>query len=45
MNKLRRAGQTTDGNITRLMSFALWITKATDTRSEYETLIVLQQQQ
>jgi len=31
----RRAGQDTDDNITRRMSFSCWITKATDTHSEY----------
>ena len=35
-----RVGQTTDFNIKRRMRIACWITKATDTHSEYVILIV-----
>ena len=35
MGKYRRAGQATDFNKIRRMRFARWITKATDTHSEY----------
>jgi hypothetical protein len=34
-----RTGQATDGNIILRMRFACWITKATDTHSEYLMLI------
>jgi hypothetical protein len=34
-----KAGQVTDDNITRRVRFARWITKATDTNSEYVILI------
>jgi hypothetical protein len=34
------AGQATDGNIIRRMRFACWITKATDTHSQYVMIIV-----
>jgi hypothetical protein len=40
-----RAGQATDDNIIRRMRFAFWITKATDTHSQYIILIVFPQQQ
>jgi hypothetical protein len=33
-----RTGEATDGNIIWRMRFACWITKATETRSEYEML-------
>ena len=39
MEKYGRAGQATDDNIIRRMRFACWITKATDTHSEYVILI------
>jgi hypothetical protein len=37
--KYGRAGQDTDDNIIRRMCFACWITKATDTHSEYVILV------
>jgi hypothetical protein len=40
-----RDRQATDDNIIRRMRFACWITKATDTHSEYVILIPLAQQQ
>jgi hypothetical protein len=40
-----RARQATDNNITRRMRIACWITKATDTHSEYVTLIAFPRQQ
>jgi hypothetical protein len=40
-----RARQATDGNIIRRMRFACWITKATDTHSEYVILIAFPRQQ
>jgi hypothetical protein len=40
-----RTGQATDDNITRRMRFTCWITKATDTHSEYVTLTAFPQQQ
>jgi hypothetical protein len=39
------ARQATDDNIIRRMRFACWITKATDTHSEYVILIAFQRQQ
>ena len=45
MEKYGTAGQATDDNIIRRMRFALWITKATDTHSQYVILIALPQQQ
>jgi hypothetical protein len=39
------ARQATDDNIIRRMRFACWITKATDTQSEYVILIAFPQQQ
>jgi hypothetical protein len=39
------ARQATDDNITRRMRFACWMTKATDTHSEYVILIAFPQQQ
>jgi hypothetical protein len=39
------AEQTTDDNIIRRMRFACWITKATDTHSEYVILIAFPRQQ
>jgi hypothetical protein len=38
--KYGTASQTTDDNIIRRMRFACWITKATETHSGYEILIV-----
>jgi len=37
----RRARQATDDNTKRRMHFACWVTKATDTHSEYKILIAL----
>jgi hypothetical protein len=39
------AGHVTDDNIIRRMRFASWITKATDTHSEYVILIAFPRQQ
>jgi hypothetical protein len=39
VEKYGRARQATDDNIIRRMRFACWITKATDTHSEYVILI------
>jgi hypothetical protein len=41
VEKYGRAEEATDDNIIRCMLFACWITKATDTHSEYEMLIAL----
>jgi hypothetical protein len=43
--KCCRAKQATDDNIIRRMRFACWITKATDTHSEYVILIAFTLQQ
>ena len=40
-----KARQATDGNTMRRMGIACWITKVTDTYSEYEILIAFPQQQ
>jgi len=40
-----RPGQATDDNIKRRMRFACWITKATDTHSEYIILIAFLRQE
>jgi hypothetical protein len=45
VEKYGRARQATDDNIIRRMRFACWITKATDTHSEYLILIALPRQQ
>jgi hypothetical protein len=45
MERHGRARQVTDDNITRHMRFAWWITKATDTHSEYVILIAFPRQQ
>jgi hypothetical protein len=45
VEKYCRVGQATDGHIIGLMSFVCWITKATDTHSEYVTLIAFPLQQ
>jgi hypothetical protein len=39
VEKYGRAREATDDNIIRRMRFACWVTKATDTHSEYVTLI------
>jgi hypothetical protein len=39
VEKYGRARQATDDNIIRRMRFACWITKATDTHSQYVILI------
>jgi hypothetical protein len=44
VEKYGRAGQATDDNIIRRMRFACWITKATDTHSEYVILIAFARQ-
>jgi hypothetical protein len=41
VEKFGRARNNTDENITGRMRFACWITKATDTQSEYETIKLL----
>jgi hypothetical protein len=43
--KYGTARQATDDNIIRRMRFAWWITKATDTHSQYVILIAFPQQQ
>jgi hypothetical protein len=43
--KYGRPRQATDNNITRRMRFACWITKSTDTHSEYVILIAFPRQQ
>jgi hypothetical protein len=45
VEKYGRAGQATDDNVIRRMRFACWITKATDTHSEYVILINFPRQQ
>jgi hypothetical protein len=45
VEKYGTAGQATDGNKIRRMRFACWITKATDTHSEYAILISFPRQQ
>jgi hypothetical protein len=45
MEQYGRAGQATDDNIIRHMRFACWITKATDTHSQYIILIAFPRQQ
>jgi hypothetical protein len=39
VEKYGTARQATDGNIIRRMRFACWITKATDTHSEYVIIV------
>jgi hypothetical protein len=39
MEKYGTAGHATDDNTIRRMRFACWITKATDTDSEYEIVL------
>jgi hypothetical protein len=45
VEKYGTARQATDDNIIRRMRFACWITKATDTHSEYVILIAFLLQQ
>jgi hypothetical protein len=45
VKKYATAGQATDGNKIRLMRFACWVTKATDTYSEYVMLTAFPRQQ
>jgi hypothetical protein len=45
VEKYGRAGQATDDNITRCFRIACWLTKATDTHSEYVMLTAVQRQQ
>jgi hypothetical protein len=45
VEKFGRAGQATDDSITRRIRFASWISKATNTDSEYVTLIAFPWQQ
>jgi len=45
MEKYGTAWQATDHNIKQHIRFSCWITKATDTRSEYVILIALPQHQ
>jgi hypothetical protein len=45
VEKYGKAGQATDDNIIRRMRFVGWITKATDTHSEYVILITFPGQQ
>jgi hypothetical protein len=45
VEKYVTARQPTDDNIIRRMRFACWITKATDTHSEYVILIAFPRQQ
>jgi hypothetical protein len=45
VGKYGTAGQATDNNIIRRMRFACWITKATDTYSEYVIIITFPRQQ
>jgi hypothetical protein len=44
VEKYGTARQATDDNIIRRMRFACWITKATDTHTQYEILISFPQQ-
>ena len=45
MEKYDRSGQATDDSIIRRMRFTCWITKATDTHSQYVILIAFPRQQ
>jgi hypothetical protein len=45
VEKYGKAGQATDGNVIRRTRFECWITKATDTHSEYVILIAFPRQQ
>jgi hypothetical protein len=45
VEKCGAAGRATDGDIIRRMRTACWITKATDTHSEYVTYIAFPRQQ
>jgi len=44
VEKCGRAGRATAGNIIRRMRFACWISKATDTHTEYVILIEFSRQ-
>jgi hypothetical protein len=44
VGKYGRAMQATDDNIIRRMRFACWVTKATDTHSDYVILIAVPRQ-
>jgi len=45
VEKYGRAGQTTGGSVVGCMHIACWMTRATDTHSEYVILIAFQRQQ
>ena len=45
MERYSRYRQATDANIVRRMEFACWVTKATDTHSEYVIIIAFLRQQ
>ena len=45
MEEYGRAGEAADGNKIRRMGIASWITKATNTHSEHETLIAFPREQ
>jgi hypothetical protein len=45
VEKYSRAGQARDDNIIRRMRYSCWITKATDTHSEYVIRIAFRKQQ
>jgi hypothetical protein len=45
VEKYGTARQDTDDNIIRRMRFACWVTKATDTHSEYLILVAFPRQQ
>jgi len=45
VEKYGRAKQATDENVTQRMRFICWMTKATDTHSEYVILIAFPRQQ
>jgi hypothetical protein len=45
VEKYGTAGQATDDNIIRRMRFAYWINKATDTHSEFVTVVAFPRQQ
>jgi hypothetical protein len=45
VEKYGRARQATDDNITQRMRIACWITKTTDTHSEYITFVAFPRQQ
>jgi len=45
MERNSRDRQATDANIIRRMDFACWVTKATDTHSEYVIIIAFPMQE